>query len=1107
MGRAAEEKPPRPAEARFPPVRSVPASALPSRPGTTALRPGAYPIAGQSLPPTLPVLSLSRPGSALAPPTSSQLPEEPPKPSRRVQDNRQSPLTMALFVKNPMGVSVRLDGVLSPTPENRTRDGTVDWNVSGLVVDRSFSVGGQNAVIERTVNVVRVKDGSVILRAHVSENQDSSSINLLVPSDGAVDPFNSLHVGSLGDVHALLPVCGDDALTHLPEGHAIETSQGSFVDEAFLAAATSIHGQKEEAPRPSEHPPPRRDQRRENQPRAAEIGQTATAKSAFTAFVMVGLARGLELSLPLRDGITLAPALADLGFLVVAPDWPGHGRSQHRSLDASYLATDLPWYAAEVAQELSWTRFGLLGHSMGAAAATLMAASHYPSEEALVALCCVEMLGPIARPARHSPQHLRKGLHSREKFLARQLRGVEKVYGSLEDCIQARLRTVKALPGDQRLTSLSARRLVERAVQTFEDDALGSSWRFRHDTRLNSPSPSYYSEEQVLVLLRHITVPSLLLEADPEGGHAWPRDHLWWEARKAAVKGLRCQQLPGGWFLSALAVVAQRPDLILRLFRGQTETRRDGCYTVQLFLDGRWCEVTVDDQLPCVAEQRRADGSHLAFSRGKEGQLWVPLLEKAYAKAHGSYRAISGGSVAEALLDLTGAATETLILDELPPHELWERLVTYHLAQLPMGCGTAGHPELEEVGLVGYHAYSILELREIDAEDVPVGLRTGEAIVQLLRLRNPHGQGEWNREWSDLSEQWTDSLEKILGRSKVNDGTFWIDFMHFLMAFEVVDVCFAHEAWHSASFENFFCAKSDETRLCRNVYLLHLEKHSQLYISVLQPTKRGTWMRGERKRFYQPGDVSLLLLELVSLEPLILSCDKRSQRPAAAAEAAPFTLRIQSSAPLRCAARAAAWTARAAEGTLCAWRSMAMEAKEISLADGDSQVHILASGLKSPPDVVLVPVRPGTQQLCAILVATSEQAALGRVRAEAGEAAGGAASGKVSASKMFEAWTWDVDATVDTAQDLELQAALLASLEAPEAVSHPVQELIAEKKCSKASKTKKHGVESAKSGKSDDLEVAEAIAHLALGRPGKKVTMNELNQEMLERVWVMAAYD
>ncbi|CAL1166266.1 unnamed protein product, partial [Cladocopium goreaui] len=45
-------------------------------------------------------------------------------------------------------------------------------------------------------------------------------------------------------------------------------------------------------------------------------------------------------------------------------------------------------------------------------------------------------------------------------------------------------------------------------------------------------------------------------------------------------------------------------------------------------------------------------------------QLWVPLLEKAYAKAHGSYQAISGGEIAEALLDLTGCPTESIDFDE-----------------------------------------------------------------------------------------------------------------------------------------------------------------------------------------------------------------------------------------------------------------------------------------------------------------------------------------------------------------------------------------------------------------------------------------------------------
>lgn len=74
----------------------------------------------------------------------------------------------------------------------------------------------------------------------------------------------------------------------------------------------------------------------------------------------------------------------------------------------------------------------------------------------------------------------------------------------------------------------------------------------------------------------------------------------------------------------------------------------------------------MDDLLPCTARPRRpehAADTGLAFSRAHGGQLWVCLLEKAYAKAHGCYRAISGGEIAEALLDLTGAPTATVQFD------------------------------------------------------------------------------------------------------------------------------------------------------------------------------------------------------------------------------------------------------------------------------------------------------------------------------------------------------------------------------------------------------------------------------------------------------------
>ncbi|CAE7408386.1 Capn15, partial [Symbiodinium sp. CCMP2456] len=151
---------------------------------------------------------------------------------------------------------------------------------------------------------------------------------------------------------------------------------------------------------------------------------------------------------------------------------------------------------------------------------------------------------------------------------------------------------------------------------------------------------------------------------------------VWWQRLESFTlvqdTGFRADDLLQGavgdcWFLSALAVIAERPDLILRLFRGETTTHRSGRYEVQLFLEGQWTTVVVDDQLPCIgsAAQRRPDGSGLAFSRAKDRQLWVPLVEKAYAKAHGSYKAISGGSVAEALLDLTGAPCESIDLEDL----------------------------------------------------------------------------------------------------------------------------------------------------------------------------------------------------------------------------------------------------------------------------------------------------------------------------------------------------------------------------------------------------------------------------------------------------------
>ena len=60
--------------------------------------------------------------------------------------------------------------------------------------------------------------------------------------------------------------------------------------------------------------------------------------------------------------------------------------------------------------------------------------------------------------------------------------------------------------------------------------------------------------------------------------------------------------------------------------------------------------MTIDDHFPADAATRQP-----VFSRANGNEIWVLLLEKAFAKLHQSYYALVGGDASEALIDLTGA--------------------------------------------------------------------------------------------------------------------------------------------------------------------------------------------------------------------------------------------------------------------------------------------------------------------------------------------------------------------------------------------------------------------------------------------------------------------
>jgi calpain-15 len=80
--------------------------------------------------------------------------------------------------------------------------------------------------------------------------------------------------------------------------------------------------------------------------------------------------------------------------------------------------------------------------------------------------------------------------------------------------------------------------------------------------------------------------------------------------------------------------MAEFPDLIRDVFANsgpeREEEQRAGLYTLSFCKNGMWQTVRIDDYVPCAA-----DGGGPVYSRGNGAELWVMLLEKAYAKVIG----------------------------------------------------------------------------------------------------------------------------------------------------------------------------------------------------------------------------------------------------------------------------------------------------------------------------------------------------------------------------------------------------------------------------------------------------------------------------------------
>ena len=198
------------------------------------------------------------------------------------------------------------------------------------------------------------------------------------------------------------------------------------------------------------------------------------------------------------------------------------------------------------------------------------------------------------------------------------------------------------------------------------------------------------------------------------------------------------------WFLAALSSLVEYPCLLDKCLLTKCYNPR-GMYQFRLCIRGLWRDICVDDCLPCNPFKR------LIFAKIKKKQLYAALIEKALAKSHGSYEAISNGTSAEGLQSLTGQPCEVIELSESRsevehfaydcgikgPELYWQKVTQSKQLGYLLTCICSSTKIkfdmncLNTLGLYDNHVYSILDSREFWYED---------KLVRLVKLRNPWGK-------------------------------------------------------------------------------------------------------------------------------------------------------------------------------------------------------------------------------------------------------------------------------------------------------------------------------------------------------------------------------
>ena len=281
------------------------------------------------------------------------------------------------------------------------------------------------------------------------------------------------------------------------------------------------------------------------------------------------------------------------------------------------------------------------------------------------------------------------------------------------------------------------------------------------------------------------------------------------------------------YFLSAIGSLTNFPNFIESHFYLEDEKKH--IYGIYFFINGRWKRVLVDDQFPCRMNDKNIFGE-LYFSCSFQNEIWVSLIEKAWAKVNGSYANIDYGGYSYEVFDImTEAYSDHIEIDVKSKEKIWEILLNSEKRKYLMTVASKSFVFFTYWGLEEGHAYTVVKIKVIEP-------KKGEKI-RLIQLRNPYGEKEYTGDWGKCSKKWTPELKKKYNyKEEIEkyDGMFYMSFDDFYSCFKLLNICKIEKDYQTS-----YCKiKKNQAKRCQILALTVDDNYPRTFIQLYKKNLR-----------------------------------------------------------------------------------------------------------------------------------------------------------------------------------------------------------------------------------------------------------------------------